>query len=200
MHYGHECELQHVWIRETAAKLQQRAPCENILDTIRTNVCDQVLHEYLTDDEGIKKIKKSFGIDTAQSHQNDKDIVLSWIKEWSETEYFPLLFFKLQGQSVKIYWKNMFYANHSKRSTKTSNEEIRRQKYFLWYNTWKERFRFWTSITFRWVRWGYNCCMLYSRLFILWTCFSKKWKTIVDLLLWSDLCVIHLHNFMILLH
>ena len=99
--------------------MQQRAPCENILDTIRTNVCDQVLHEHLIDDEGIKKINKSFGINTAQSHQNDKDIVLSRIKKWSETEYFPVLFFKLQGQSVKIYWKNMFYVSHSKRSTKS---------------------------------------------------------------------------------
>ena len=75
-HYGHECELQHVWIthknrREIAAKLQQGVPRENILDTIRNSVGDQVLGEHLIDDQNIKNIKKSFGIDTVQRHQND---------------------------------------------------------------------------------------------------------------------------------
>ena len=74
--YGHECELQHVWItqknrREIAAKLQQSVSRENILDTIRDSVGDQILQEHLTDDQDIKNIKKSFGIDTKAS-------------EWSE--------------------------------------------------------------------------------------------------------------------
>ena len=102
-HYGHECELQHVWItqkyqREIAAKLQQRLPRENILDTIRNSVGDQTLREHLINDQDIKNIKKSYGIDTVQRHQNDQDSVLSWIEEWSEDEYSPGLFFKLQGQ------------------------------------------------------------------------------------------------------
>ena len=79
--------------------MQQGVPCENILDTIRNSVGNQILREHLIDDQGIKNIKKSFGTDTVQSHTNDQDIVLSWIEEWSETEYFPVLFFKLQGQS-----------------------------------------------------------------------------------------------------
>ena len=42
-HYGHDCELQHVWVpqknrREVAAKLQQGVPRENILDSIRNGV------------------------------------------------------------------------------------------------------------------------------------------------------------------
>ena len=103
-HYGHECELQHVWItqknqREIAAKLQQVVPRKNILDTIRNSVSDQILRGHLTDDQDIKNIKKSFVIDIVQRHQNDQDSVLSWIEEWSEEEYSPVLFFKLQSQS-----------------------------------------------------------------------------------------------------
>ena len=46
-HYGHECE-RHVWIteknrREIAAKLQQGIPRENIFDTTRNSVGDQIL-------------------------------------------------------------------------------------------------------------------------------------------------------------
>ena len=102
-HYGHECELQHVWItqknqREIAAKLQQDVPREHILDTIRNSVGDLILREHLIDDQDIKNIKKSFGIDTVQRHQNYQNSVLSWIEEWSEEEYSPVLFFNLQGQ------------------------------------------------------------------------------------------------------
>ena len=75
-HCGHECELQHVWIaqknrREVAAKFQQGVPRENILDAIRNSVGNQILREYLIDDQDIKNIKKSFGIDTVQRHKND---------------------------------------------------------------------------------------------------------------------------------
>ena len=84
--------------REIAAKLQQGIPRENIIDTIRNSLGDQILREHLIDDQEIKNIKKSFGIDTVQRHQNDQDSVLSWIEEWSEDEYSPVLFFKLQGQ------------------------------------------------------------------------------------------------------
>ena len=68
-HYGHDCELQTAWItqknrREIAVKLQQGVPRENILDTIRNSVGDQILREHLTDDQDIKNINKSFGIDT----------------------------------------------------------------------------------------------------------------------------------------
>ena len=68
-HYGHDCELQSVWIaqknrREIAAKLQQGVPRENILDTIRNSVGDQILREHRIDDQDVKNIKKSFGIDT----------------------------------------------------------------------------------------------------------------------------------------
>ena len=101
--YGHKCKLEHVWImqknrREIAAKLQQGVPRENVLDTIRNSVGDQILREHLIDDHDIKNIKKYFGIDTVQRHQNDQDSVLSWIEEWSGDEYSPVLFFKLQGQ------------------------------------------------------------------------------------------------------
>ena len=46
-HYGHDCELQTVWITqknrtEIAVKLQQGVPRENILDTIRNSVGDQI--------------------------------------------------------------------------------------------------------------------------------------------------------------
>ena len=46
-HYGHECELQHVWItqkdwKEIAAKLKEGVPRENISDTMRENVSDQI--------------------------------------------------------------------------------------------------------------------------------------------------------------
>ena len=58
----------------------------------------KILREHLIDDQDIKNIKKSFGIDTVQRHQNEQDSVLSWIEEWSEDEYSPVLFFKLQGQ------------------------------------------------------------------------------------------------------
>ena len=84
--------------REIVAKLQQGVPRENIIDTIRNSLGDQILREHLIDDQEIKNIKKSFGIDTVQRHQNDQDSVLSWIEEWSEDEYSPVLFFKLQGQ------------------------------------------------------------------------------------------------------
>ena len=55
-HYGHECELQHVWItqknrREIAARLQQGVPRENILDTIMNSIGDQILREHLIDDQ-----------------------------------------------------------------------------------------------------------------------------------------------------
>ena len=78
--------------------MQQGVPRENILQTIRNSVGDQILREHLIDDQDIKNIKKSFGIDTVQRHQNDQDSALSWIEEWSEEEYSPVLFFKLQGQ------------------------------------------------------------------------------------------------------
>ena len=54
-------------------KLQQGVPRQNIFDTIRKNVGNQILQEHLTDDQDIKNIKKSFGVDTVQRHQNDKD-------------------------------------------------------------------------------------------------------------------------------
>ena len=71
--------------------MQQGVRRENILDTIRNSVGDQILREHLTDDQEIKNIKKFFGIDIVQRHQNDQDSVLSWIEEWSEDEYSPVL-------------------------------------------------------------------------------------------------------------
>ena len=51
-------------LRRIAAKLQQGVLCENILDTIRNSVGDQILREQLIDDQDIKNVKKSSGIDT----------------------------------------------------------------------------------------------------------------------------------------
>ena len=62
-------------------KLKQGVPRENILDTIRHSVDDQIFGEHLIDDRGIKNIKKYFGIDALQRHQNNQDIALSWIKD-----------------------------------------------------------------------------------------------------------------------
>ena len=55
-HYGHEYELQHVWItqknrRKIAVRLQQGVPRENILDTIMNSIGDQILREHLIDDQ-----------------------------------------------------------------------------------------------------------------------------------------------------
>ena len=44
--------------------MQQGVPRENILDTIRNSVGDQILREHRIDDQDVKNIKKSFGIDT----------------------------------------------------------------------------------------------------------------------------------------
>ena len=63
--------------REIAAKLQQGVRRENILDAIWNSVGDQILREHLTDDQENKNIKKFYGIDIVQRHQNNQDSVLS---------------------------------------------------------------------------------------------------------------------------
>lgn len=46
------------------------------------------------------KIRTAFRLDTAKRHTNDQESVYSWIKEWEESEYNPVLFYKLQGKQI----------------------------------------------------------------------------------------------------
>ena len=43
-------------------------------------------------------IKRSYGLYEIKRHPNDQQSVLSWIEEWSHSEYNPILFHKLQGE------------------------------------------------------------------------------------------------------
>ncbi|CAH3198945.1 unnamed protein product [Porites evermanni] len=82
-HYGHEIELQHVWLSKTkrqelAAKMQQGVPRDRILNDIREGVTeDQFLREHLVEKKDLFNIQRAFGLKDYQRHQNDLDSVLA---------------------------------------------------------------------------------------------------------------------------
>ena len=65
MHYGHEIELQHVWLSQTkrqelAAKMQQGVPRGRILNDTKEGVTeDQFLREHLVEKKGSIQHSKS---------------------------------------------------------------------------------------------------------------------------------------------
>ena len=110
MHYGHEIELQHVWLSKTkrqelAAKMQQGVPRERILNDIREGVTeDQFLREHLVEKKDLFNIQRAFGLKDYQRHQNDLDSVLAWITEWNQSpDTNPILFQKFQGSCLDGY-------------------------------------------------------------------------------------------------
>ena len=109
-HYGHEIELQHVWLSKTkrqelAAKMQQGVPRERILNDIREGVTeDQFLREHLVEKNDLFNIQRAFGLKDYQRHQNDLDSVLAWITEWNQSpDTNPILFQKFQGSFLGGY-------------------------------------------------------------------------------------------------
>lgn len=109
-HYGHEIELQHVWLSKTkrqelAAKMQQGVPRERILNDIREGVTeDQFLREHLVEKKDLFNIQRAFGLKDYQRHQNDLDSVLAWITEWNQSpDTNPILFQKFQGSCLDGY-------------------------------------------------------------------------------------------------
>ena len=109
-HYGHEKELEHVWMskntrEQIAAKLQQGISREKILDDIRDSVGKEFHREHLIDEKDIYNIGKAFGLENIQRHANDQDSVLAWIQEWEESDENPVIYYKLQGdvdESVQL--------------------------------------------------------------------------------------------------
>ena len=109
-HYGHEIELQHVWLSKTkrqelAAKMQQGVPRERILNDIREGVTeDQFLREHLVEKKDLFNIQRAFGLKDYQRHQNDLDSVLAWITEWNRSpDTDPILLQKFQGSCLHGY-------------------------------------------------------------------------------------------------
>ena len=52
---------------------------------------------HLLENQDIKNIGRSFDVDKVKRHANDQDSVLSWIKDWENSEEIPVLFYKMQG-------------------------------------------------------------------------------------------------------
>ena len=69
---------------------------DKILDDIRDNVIGDFSRHHLVDKQDLANIKRSFGLDDVQRHNNDQDSVLSWIKEWESSDENPVLYYKLQ--------------------------------------------------------------------------------------------------------
>ena len=103
-HYGHEKELQHVWIpkgkrKEIAAKLQQGVTRERIIDDIRGSVRDSFQRHHLVNNQDWKNIESAVGLKNMQRHANDQTSVLSWIHEWENSNENAILFI-----SYKVKW------------------------------------------------------------------------------------------------
>ena len=101
-HYGHQEDLQHIWLtkrqrKNIAAKLQQGVTITKILDDIRNSVGEKFEKVHLVDKRDIRNIGNAFEVDEIQRHKNDQDSVLSWINEWRDSPQNPVLFYKLQG-------------------------------------------------------------------------------------------------------
>ncbi|CAH3020775.1 unnamed protein product [Porites evermanni] len=109
-HYGHEIELQHVWLSKTkrqqlVAKMQQGVPRERILNDIREGVTkDQFLREHLVEKKDLFNIQSAFGLKDYQRHQNDLDSVLAWITEWNQSpDTNPILLQNFQDSCLDGY-------------------------------------------------------------------------------------------------
>ena len=102
-HYGHQKELQHIWLskarrQEIAAKLQRGVSKERILDDIRNRLGASLSRHHIVESRDILNIKKEFGLNEVQHHDNDQQSVFAWIKEWETSDSNPVLFYKLQGE------------------------------------------------------------------------------------------------------
>ena len=102
-HYGHQKELQHIWLskarrQEIAAKLQRGVSKERILDDIRNSLRASLSRRHLVESRDILNIKKEFGLNEVQRHDNDQQSMFAWIKEWETSDSNPVLFYKLQGE------------------------------------------------------------------------------------------------------
>ena len=102
-HYGHQKELQHIWLskagrQEIAAKLQRGESKEQILDDIRNSLGASLSCHHIVESRDILNIKKEFGLNEVQHHDNDQQSVFAWIKEWETSDSNPVLFYKLQGE------------------------------------------------------------------------------------------------------
>ena len=87
---------------------------DKILDDIRDNVIGDFSRHHLVDKQDLANIKRSFGLDDVQRHDNDQDSVLSWIKEWESSDENPVLYYKLQVLQFLI--KCFFFLHFLKES------------------------------------------------------------------------------------
>ena len=52
--------------------------------------------------QDIRNISSSFDINKIQRHFNDQDSVLSWIREWENSQENPILYYKMQGIMINF--------------------------------------------------------------------------------------------------
>eukprot|EP00795_Rhopilema_esculentum_P011122 gene11122-20001_t len=56
---------------------------------------------YLVESRDMLNIKKEFGLNEMQCHDNDQRSVFAWIKEWETSDSNPVMFYKLQGEECR---------------------------------------------------------------------------------------------------
>lgn len=82
-HYGHEKELQHLWLskgkrQELAAKIQQGMPRDRILSDVRDSVTeDNLSREHLLERKDLSNIQRAFGL-----KKTINDTRTTWTVSW----------------------------------------------------------------------------------------------------------------------
>lgn len=84
--------------QDVAAKMKQGISSTKILDDVRDNVGVSFKREHMLDEQDLRNIALSYGIDEVKQHENDQNSVLSWIEEWEGKERNLVLYYKLQGR------------------------------------------------------------------------------------------------------
>ena len=102
-HYGHEISLGHIRLSKEhrysiAAKISQGVTFQRVLDDIREVAAEDVNRSHLTTRQDIRNIERSFGLRTAQKHENDAMSVDIWVHDmFKHSEKNPVLVYKPQG-------------------------------------------------------------------------------------------------------
>ena len=104
-HAGHKNQLKHINIpnedkKQIASQLKLGIPFNNVLHNVRCSLTDEKLKRvHLVTRNDLINITNSFGLNSfVRRHENDAVSVDSRIKELSEMENNPILYYKAQGE------------------------------------------------------------------------------------------------------
>lgn len=83
-------------------------PIDRILDYVRDNVWSNIGREHLISKQDIRNIGTQYNVDYVQRHSNDAVSVQAWVKELQNSDYNPVLLYKVQGIEDVVFEKDDF--------------------------------------------------------------------------------------------